>query len=142
MSCGSFLGRQLEHQIVYQVKNKVRAESFFSVNFGRSHSKVSPCGASSSYDQMSSTLRSALRSSGLRPADEQLHMRNPRATGSGEIGILEDRRNLKDKMKKGTRPTVRQDARVFEFDPLAAAVTIIEMQRDVVDLGRLDTCRP
>jgi hypothetical protein len=28
MSCGSFLGRQLEHQIVYQVKSKVWAESF------------------------------------------------------------------------------------------------------------------
>jgi hypothetical protein len=64
------------------------------------------------------------------------------ASGSGGIGILEGHRNLKDGMKEGTRPTVRQDARVFEFDPLAAAVTIIDMQRDVVDLGRQNACRP
>jgi len=112
------------------------------VKFGRSHSRVSPGGASSSYDQMSSKPRCALRSNGLRPADEHLDKCSPRASGSGGISILDSRRNLKDGMKEGTRPTVRLDARVFEFDPLAAAVTIIDMQRDVVDLDRLNTRRP
>jgi hypothetical protein len=85
---------------------------------------------------MSRKPRCALRSSGLRPADEHLDTCSPRASGSGGISILDGRRNLKDGMKEGTRPTVRQDARVLEFDSLAAAVTIINMQRDVVDLGR------
>ena len=112
------------------------------MKFGRSHSRVSPCGASSSYDQMSSKPRCALRSSGLRPAVAHLDTCSPRASGSGGIGILDGRRNLKDGMKEGTRPTVRQDARVFEFDSLAAAMTIIDMQRDVVDLGRRNTHLP
>ena len=36
---------QLEHQVVYQVKNKVLAESFFYVKCRHNHSKVSPEGA-------------------------------------------------------------------------------------------------
>jgi hypothetical protein len=64
------------------------------------------------------------------------------ASVSGGIGILEGRRNLKDGMREVTMPTVEAGPDVFEFDPRAAPVMIIDLQRGVVDLGRLNTRRP
>lgn len=58
------------------------------------------------------------------------------ASGSGGIGILEGRRNLKDGMNEGGyNANCRAGPYVFEFDPRTAVLVIIDMQRDFVDPG-------
>ena len=49
----------------------------------------------------------------------------------GGIDTLEGRRNLKDGMREGTTLIVEVGPYVFEFDPRAAVLVTIDMQRDV-----------
>lgn len=70
------------------------------MKFRHNHLKVSPGGDSSCYDQMRTSLVARCRSSGLRPADDQLDKRSPRASGSEGIDTLEGLRNLKEGMRE------------------------------------------
>jgi hypothetical protein len=94
-----FYGANLNTKLYTKSRTKYWLSHFY-VKFRHNYSKASPGGDSSCYDQMRASLVARRRSCGIRPADDQLDKRSPRASSSEGIDILEGLRNLKEGMRE------------------------------------------